>query len=60
MSHPRKIVYASSLVLPDPGTLATLALLYDEVHLPHAYDVDPDGERLMRWSSANHLDKLDA
>src|SRR5262245_44850165 len=58
MSHkPLNIVFASDLTIQDSSLLATLAIYYDKVYLPHAYDLDPDARPLIRWPT-KHLDDL--
>ncbi len=52
------IVYASGLTIQDPSLLATLAVFYDKVYLPHAYDLDPDAKPLIRWPM-KYLDDLE-
>jgi len=56
-NKPLNIVYASDLTIQDPSLLATLAVIYDKVYVPHAYDLDPDARPLMRWPM-KHMDDL--
>jgi hypothetical protein len=58
LSKPLNIVYVSGLTIEDPSLLATLAVVYDKVYLPHAYDLDPDARPLMRWPM-KHMDDLE-
>lgn len=53
------VVYASGLTIQDRSLLASMALFYDRILLPHPYDLDPECRPLMRWSKIEHLDSLD-
>lgn len=48
-SEKLSIVYTDGLKIEDPSLLSTLALFYDEVVLPHPYDLDPECNALIRW-----------
>jgi len=48
------ITYSSELI-PPPETMRTLAVYYDEIWLPHPYDLDPKVLRLFNLSPFSTL-----
>jgi hypothetical protein len=51
-------IYTDGITISDLSMLSTLTLFYDEVYLPHPYDLDPEAEPLMRWPF-KYMDKLE-
>ena len=49
MPNQLSCTYVDGVTIAAPSLLSTLALFYDEVLLPHPYDLDPECEPLMRW-----------